>query len=83
MIGQTLADPAGVARSWGLMLWRIRKPVSTERSWRWGSIRMILFVDPSLSEKTEVLKQKGRILFGDQLSRPELVPSLSGIRGRR
>ena len=44
---QTLADPAveGVSPvHWGLMLWANQKPVSTERSWRWGSIRMIPFL---------------------------------------
>ena len=74
---QTLADPDvdGVTPvHWGLMLWRNPE---TRRN------RSILalgfnpddpfFVDPSLAEKTDALKQKGRILF-DQLSRPEFGP---------
>ena len=74
---QTLADPAvdGVTPvHWGLMLWRNPE---TRRN------RSILalgfnpddpfFIDPSLAEKTDALKQKGRILF-DQLSRPEFGP---------
>ena len=74
---QTLADPDvdGVTPvHWGLMLWRNPE---TRRN------RSILalgfnpddpfFVDPTLAEKTDALKQKGRILF-DQLSRPEFGP---------
>ena len=74
---QTLADPDvdGVTPvHWGLMLWRNPE---TRRN------RSILalgfnpddpfFVDPSLAETTDALKQKGRILF-DQLSRPEFGP---------
>ena len=74
---QTLADSdvEGVTPvHWGLMLWRNPE---TRRN------RSILalgfnpddpfFVDPSLAEKTDALKQKGRILF-DQLSRPEFGP---------
>ena len=74
---QTLADPdvEGVTPvHWGLMLWRNPE---TRRN------RSILalgfnpddpfFVDPSLAQKTDALKQKGRILF-DQLSRPEFGP---------
>ena len=83
---QTLADPdvEGVTPvQWGLMLWRNPE---TRRN------RAILalgfnpddpfFVDPSLAEKTDVLKQKGRILF-DQLSRPEFGPIAEWYRDGR
>ena len=83
---QTLADPDvdGVTPvHWGLMLWRNPE---TRRN------RSILalgfnpddpfFVDPSLAEKTDVLKQKGRILF-DQLSRPEFGPIADWYRDGR
>ena len=83
---QTLADPdvEGVTPvHWGLMLWRNPE---TRRN------RSILalgfnpddpfFVDPSLAEKTDVLKQKGRILF-DQLSRPEFGPIAEWYRNGR
>ena len=83
---QTLADSDvdGVTPvHWGLMLWRNPE---TRRN------RSILalgfnpddpfFVDPSLSEKTDALKQKGRILF-DQLSRPEFGPIADWYRDGR
>ena len=83
---QTLADSdvEGVTPvHWGLMLWRNPE---TRRN------RSILalgfnpddpfFVDPSLAEKTDVLKQKGRILF-DQLSRPEFGPIADWYRDGR
>ena len=83
---QTLADPDvdGVTPvHWGLMLWRNPE---TRRN------RSILalgfnpddpfFVDPSLAEKTDALKQKGRILF-DQLSRPEFGPIVDWYRDGR
>ena len=83
---QTLADPdvEGVSPvHWGLMLWRNPE---TRRN------RSILalgfnpddpfFVDPSLAEKTDALKQKGRILF-DQLSRPEFGPIADWYRDGR
>ena len=83
---QTLADPdvEGVTPvHWGLMLWRNPE---TRRN------RAILalgfnpddpfFVAPSLAEKTDVLKQKGRILF-DQLSRPEFGPIADWYRDGR
>ena len=83
---QTLADSdvEGVTPvHWGLMLWRNPE---TRRN------RSILalgfnpddpfFVDPSLAEKTDALKQKGRILF-DQLSRPEFGPIADGYRDGR
>ena len=83
---QTLADPDvdGVTPvHWGLMLWRNPE---TRRN------RSILalgfnpddpfFVDPSLAEKTDALKQKGRILF-DQLSRPEFGPMADWYRDGR
>ena len=83
---QTLADPAvdGVTPvHWGLMLGRNPE---TRRN------RSILalgfnpddpfFVDPSLAEKTDALKQKGRILF-DQLSRPEFGPIADWYRDGR
>ena len=83
---QTLADPDvdGVTPvHWGLMLWRNPE---TRRN------RSILalgfnpddpfFVDPSLAEKTDALKQKGRILF-DQLSRPEFGPIADWYRDGR
>ena len=83
---QTLADPDvdGVTPvHWGLMLWRNPE---TRRN------RSILalgfnpddpfFVDPSLAEKTDALKQKGRILF-DQLSRPEFGPIANLYRDGR
>ena len=83
---QTLADPDvdGVTPvHWGLMLWRNPE---TRRN------RSILalgfnpddpfFIDPSLAEKTDALKQKGRILF-DQLSRPEFGPIADWYREGR
>ena len=83
---QTLADPdvEGVTPvHWGLMLWRNPE---TRRN------RSILalgfnpddpfFVDPSLAEKTDALKQKGRILF-DQLSRSEFGPIADWYRDGR
>jgi len=83
---QTLANPDvdGVTPvHWGLMLWRNPE---TRRN------RSILalgfnpddpfFVDPSLAEKTDALKQKGRILF-DQLSRPEFGPIADWYRDGR
>ena len=83
---QTLADSdvQGVTPvHWGLMLWRNPE---TRRN------RSILalgfnpddpfFVDPSLAEKTDALKQKGRILF-DQLSRPEFGPIADWYRDGR
>ncbi len=83
---QTLADPDvdGVTPvHWGLMLWRNPE---TRRN------RSILalgfnpddpfFVDPSLAEKTDAIKQKGRILF-DQLSRPEFGPIADWYRDGR
>ena len=83
---QTLADPDvdGVTPvHWGLMLWRNPE---TRRN------RSILalgfnpddpfFVDPSLAEKTDALKQKGRILF-DQLSRTEFGPIADWYRDGR
>ena len=83
---QTLADPDvdGVTPvHWGLMLWRNPE---TRRN------RSILalgfnpddpfFVDPSLAEQTDALKQKGRILF-DQLSRPEFGPIADWYRDGR
>lgn len=83
---QTLADSDvdGVTPvHWGLMLWRNPE---TRRN------RSILalgfnpddpfFVDPSLAEKTDALKQKGRILF-DQLSRPEFGPIADWYRDGR
>ena len=83
---QTLADPDvdGVTPvHWGLMLWRNPE---TRRN------RSILalgfnpddpfFVDPSQAEKTDALKQKGRILF-DQLSRPEFGPIADWYRDGR
>ena len=83
---QTLADPDvdGVTPvHWGLMLWRNPE---TRRN------RSILalgfnpddpfFVDPSLADKTDALKQKGRILF-DQLSRPEFGPIADWYRDGR
>ena len=83
---QTLADPAvsGVTPvHWGLMLWR------NPESRRNRAILVLgfepedpFFVDPQLSEKTDVLKQKGRILF-DQLSRPEFGPIAEWYREGR
>ena len=83
---QTLADSdvEGVTPvHWGLMLWRNPE---TRRN------RSILalgfnpddpfFVDPSLAEKTDALKQKGRILF-DQLSRTEFGPIADWYRDGR
>ena len=74
---QTLADPAveGVSPvHWGLMLWRNPETRLNRAILALGfNPDDPFFVDPSLSEKTEVLKQKGRILF-DQLSRPEFGP---------
>ena len=83
---QTLADPAvsGVTPvHWGLMLWR------NPESRRNREILVLgfepadpFFVDPQLAEKTDVLKQKGRILF-DQLSRPEFGPIAEWYREGR
>ena len=83
---QTLADPAVSGISpvhWGLMLWR------NPESRRNRAILVLgfepedpFFVDPALSDKTDVLKQKGRILF-DQLSRPEFGPIAEWYRDGR
>ena len=83
---QTLADPAVSGISpvhWGLMLWR------NPESRRNRAILVLgfepedpFFVDPALSDKTDVLKQKGRILF-DQLSRPEFGPIAEWYRQGR
>ncbi|AII43605.1 ABC transporter [Synechococcus sp. KORDI-100] len=83
---QTLADPAVSGISpvhWGLMLWR------NPESRRNRAILVLgfepedpFFVDPELSAKTDVLKQKGRILF-DQLSRPEFGPIAEWYRDGR
>ena len=74
---QALADPAveGVSPvHWGLMLWRNPETRRTRAILSLGfNPDDPFFVDSSLSEKTEVLKQKGRILF-DRLSRPEFGP---------
>ena len=83
---QTLSDPAVSGISpvhWGLMLWR------NPESRRNRAILVLgfepedpFFVDPELSAKTDVLKQKGRILF-DQLSRPEFGPIAEWYRDGR
>ena len=83
---QTLADPAVSGISpvhWGLMLWR------NPESRRNRAILVLgfepedpFFVDPELSATTDVLKQKGRILF-DQLSRPEFGPIAEWYRDGR
>ena len=83
---QALADPAvqGVTPvHWGLMLWR------NPESRRNRAILVLgfepddpFFADPELDSKTNVLKQKGRILF-DQLSRPEFGPIADWYREGR
>jgi len=83
---QALADPAvqGVTPvHWGLMLWR------NPESRRNRAILVLgfepddpFFADPELASKTNVLKQKGRILF-DQLSRPEFGPIADWYREGR
>ena len=83
---QALADPAvqGVTPvHWGLMLWR------NPESRRNRAILVLgfepddpFFSDPELDSKTNVLKQKGRILF-DQLSRPEFGPIADWYREGR
>ena len=83
---QTLADPAvegGEPGSLGLMLWRNPETRLNRAILALGfNPDDPFFVDPSLSEKTEVLKQKGRILF-DQLSRPEFGPIADWYREGR
>ena len=83
---QTLADPAveGVTPvHWGLMLWRNPETRLNRAILALGfNPDDPFFVDPSLSNKTEVLKQKGRILF-DQLSRPEFGPIADWYREGR
>ena len=74
---QTLADPdvEGVSPvHWGLMLWRNPQTRLNRGILALGfNPEDPFFTDPSLATKTDVLKQKGRILF-DQLSRPEFGP---------
>ena len=83
---QTLADPAveGVTPvHWGLMLWRNPETRRNRAILALGfSPDDPFFIDPSLAEKTNVLKQKGRILF-DQLSRPEFGPIADWYRDGR
>ena len=83
---QTLADPAvdGVTPvHWGLMLWRNPETRRNRSILALGfNPEDPFFVDPSLAEKTDALKQKGRILF-DQLSRPEFGPIADWYRDGR
>ena len=83
---QTLADPdvEGVTPvHWGLMLWRNPETRRNRAILALGfNPEDPFFVDPSLAEKTDVLKQKGRILF-DQLSRPEFGPIADWYRDGR
>ncbi len=83
---QTLADPDvdGVTPvHWGLMLWRNPETRRNRSILALGfNPDAPFFVDPSLAEKTDALKQKGRILF-DQLSRPEFGPIADWYRDGR
>ncbi len=83
---QTLADPDvdGVTPvHWGLMLWRNPETRRNRSILALGfNPDAPFFVDPSLAEKTDALKQKGRILF-DQLSRPEFGPISDWYRDGR
>ncbi len=83
---QTLADPdvEGVTPvHWGLMLWRNPETRRNRSILALGfNPDAPFFVDPSLAEKTDALKQKGRILF-DQLSRPEFGPIADWYRDGR
>ena len=83
---QTLADPDvdGVTPvHWGLMLWRNPETRRNRSILALGfNPEDPFFVDPSLAEKTDALKQKGRILF-DQLSRPEFGPIADRYRDGR
>ena len=83
---QTLADPDvdGVTPvHWGLMLWRNPETRRNRSILALGfNPEDPFFVDPSLAEKTDALKQKGRILF-DQLSRPEFGPIADWYRDGR
>ena len=83
---QTLADPdvEGVTPvHWGLMLWRNPETRRNRAILALGfNPEDPFFIDPSLAEKTDVLKQKGRILF-DQLSRPEFGPIAEWYRDGR
>ena len=83
---QTLADPdvEGVSPvHWGLMLWRNPQTRLNRGILALGfNPEDPFFTDPSLATKTDVLKQKGRILF-DQLSRPEFGPIADWYREGR
>ena len=83
---QTLADSdvEGVTPvHWGLMLWRNPETRRNRSILALGfNPNDPFFVDPSLAEKTDALKQKGRILF-DQLSRPEFGPIADWYRDGR
>ncbi|MCB4427848.1 FtsX-like permease family protein [Synechococcus sp. MU1643] len=83
---QTLADPdvEGVTPvHWGLMLWRNPETRRNRSILALGfNPEDPFFVDPSLAQKTDALKQKGRILF-DQLSRPEFGPIADWYRDGR
>ena len=83
---QTLADSdvEGVTPvHWGLMLWRNPETRRNRSILALGfNPDAPFFVDPSLAEKTDALKQKGRILF-DQLSRPEFGPIADWYRDGR
>ncbi len=83
---QTLADSdvEGVTPvHWGLMLWRNPETRRNRSILALGfNPEDPFFVDPSLAEKTDALKQKGRILF-DQLSRPEFGPIADWYRDGR
>ena len=83
---QTLADPdvEGVTPvHWGLMLWRNPETRRNRSILALGfNPDAPFFVDPSLAQKTDALKQKGRILF-DQLSRPEFGPIADWYRDGR
>ncbi len=83
---QSLADPDvdGVTPvHWGLLLWRNPETRLNRAILALGfNPGDPFFTDPNLSQTTEALTQKGRILF-DQMSRPEFGPIADWYRKGR
>ncbi|WP_416238324.1 ABC transporter permease DevC [Synechococcus sp. CCY9202] len=83
---QTLADPdvAGITPvHWSLLLWRNPQTRATRSLLTLGfEPDDPLFTDPSLAAKSQVLTQRGRVLF-DELSRPEFGPVAEWFRQGR
>jgi len=74
---QAMADPQVLSTTpvhWNFLLWRNPQTRTTRSILALGfEPGDALFVDPGLAEKTQVLSQRGRVLF-DSLSRPEFGP---------